>query len=398
MRISTFVVLLAAAAVSGCTATSASGPHGGSIESQAAVKYTGKETAGKVGIEYAMIDINSSVLNYVGDTTAPTFLGSFGGGKGGPPSLPLGVGDVLQISVFESQAGGLFIPAEAGSRPGNYITLPNQTVDRQGNVSVPYAGKIRAAGRAIDQVQKEIEERLANRAIEPQIIINKTTSRSAQVTVLGDVNSPSALQLSEAGDRVLDLISQAGGLKVPGIESYVTLQRRGRSARIYYNHLIATPSENIFVLPGDTIIVDRERRTYMAFGASGVNGRFEFDDANLKLSDALGKAGGLLDSRADPSQVYVYRLVNRDLLVRLGVDTSKFHTSQVPVIFRANLRDPSTFFAATKFPMQDKDIIYVTNSTATELYKFLDLIGSVPSTASDVSGDALATRNHIRGF
>jgi polysaccharide biosynthesis/export protein len=247
-------------------------------------------------------------------------------------------------------------------------------------------------------VQSEIEERLANRAIEPQVLITKISSRSAQASVLGDVKEPTKVQLSEAGDRVLDVISYAKGLSAPNIESYVTLIRRGKTARVNYNHLVSTPSENIYVVPGDTIMVERERRTYLAFGASGLNGRFEFEDADLKLSDALGKAGGLLDSRADPAQVYVYRIVKRDLLVKLGINTSKFPGQDVPVIFRANLRDPSTFFAATKFPMQDRDIIYVTNSQATELYKFLDLVGSVPATTGNVAEDVLATRNAIRAF
>ncbi|MFK0385691.1 polysaccharide biosynthesis/export family protein [Rhizobium sp. RM] len=398
MRFLNVSFLLATAALSGCTATSASGPDAATIESNASVKFTTQDKKKTAGVDYALIDINSAVLNYVSDTTTTTLLGSFGGGKGGVPALPMGVGDVVQVAIFESQAGGLFIPSDAGSRPGNFISLPQQTVDREGNISVPYAGKIRATGRNVEDVQQEIEERLANRAIEPQALITKVSSRSAQAAVIGDVKEPMKVQLTEAGDRILDVISQAGGLSAPNIESYVTLIRRGKTARINYNHLISTPAENIYVVPGDTVTVERERRTYLAFGASGLNGRFEFEDADLKLSDALGKAGGLLDSRADPAQVYIYRIVSRELLVKLGVNTSKFPGEEVPVIFRANLRDPATFFASTKFPMQDRDIIYVTNSQATELYKFLDLVGSVPATASNVSGDALSTRNNIRAF
>lgn len=400
MRLLTVSILLATTALAGCAATSASGPASSKIEAQAALKIEPVKTNGgkTAGLDYAVIDINSAVLNYLGDTTSPTIAGSFGASKGGIPSLPLGVGDIIQVSVFESQAGGLFIPADAGSRPGNYITLPQQSIDREGNITVPYAGKIKASGRFIDEVQKEIEERLANRAIEPQIMISRLTIRSAQVAVLGDVNDAAKIQISEGGSRILDVISEAGGLSAPNVESYVTLTRRGRSARISYNHLISTPAENIYVAPNDTIVVERERRTYMAFGASGANGRFEFEDADLKLADALGKAGGLLDSRADPAQVYIYRTVNRDLLVKLGADTSKFQGEAIPVVFRANLREPSTFFVASKFPMQHGDIIYVTNSTATELYKFLDLVGSVPSTAADVSGNARTTRLNIKNF
>lgn len=398
MRSNIFMVFIAVTALSGCVATSASGPAAGSIESQAKVKYNGKPSKGVAGVDYALIDINGSVLSYLGDTLIPTLAGSFGGGKGGPPSLPLGVGDIVQVSIFESQAGGLFIPADAGSRPGNYISLPQQTIDRSGSISIPYAGKIRASGRPIEAVQSEIEERLANRAIEPQAIITKVSSNSAQIAVLGDVKEPSKIQLTEAGERILDVISEAGGVDSPKAEAFVTLTRRGKVARIHYDHLTNTPSENIYVIPGDTIFVERERRTFMAFGASGQNGSFDFEDSDLKLAEALAKAGGLLDSRADPAQVYVYRIVNRSLLTKIGVDASKFTGESIPVIFRANLRDPSTFFAASKFPMQDGDIIYVTNSMATELYKFLDLVSSVPAASADVTSDALATRNAVRSF
>ncbi len=351
-----------------------------------------------VGIDYALIDINKTVLSFVADTITPSSLGSFGGGRGGAPTLPLGVGDVVQIAIFESQQGGLFIPADAGSRPGNFVTLPQQTINRDGTISVPYAGRILAAGRNVEVVQKEIEDALANRAIEPQVLITKINSRSAQVAVLGDVNQPAKIEISEAGDRVLDVISRAGGLSSPGAETYITLQRRGRSATVLYDHLVDTPAENIFTAPGDTILVNRERRTYMAFGAAGLNGRFDFEETDLKLGEALGKAGGLLDARANPGQVLLYRPVNRELLRKLGVDTSKITGTTIPVIFRANLRDPAAFFAVQKFPMQDKDIVYVTNSDSVEVVKFLNIVNSVTSTVSGVSSDAVTTKNAVKTF
>jgi len=70
----------------------------------------------------------------------------------------------------------------------------------------------------------------------------------------------------------------------------------------------------------------------------------------------------------------------------------------VPVIFRANLRDPAAFFAVQKFAMSDKDIIYVSNSDSVELLKFLNLVNSVSSTAAGVSGDVVDTRNALRAL
>ena len=62
-----------------------------------------------------------------------------------PKRITLGIGDVVSLTIFEAEAGGLFLPSEAGARPGNFVTLPDQMVDSDGNITVPYAGTIRAA-------------------------------------------------------------------------------------------------------------------------------------------------------------------------------------------------------------------------------------------------------------
>ena len=334
------------------------------------------------------------------DFGPPKSLTSFGvsRGGGGAPELPLGVGDVVSVTIFEAQSGGLFIPADAGSRAGNFVTIPDQTVDRSGGISVPYAGRVQVAGRLPAAVQADIENLLANRAIEPQAVITTVKSRSSQVSVLGDVNSPTKIEISQAGERVLDAIAEAGGLSTPGVETYVTLQRRGKEATVLFDTLVKNPAENIFVAPGDTIYANRERRTFLAFGATGASGRFDFAESNLTLGEALAKAGGLLDDRADPAQVFLYRTESRDVLAKIGVDVSKFTGDEIPVIMHANLRDPGEYFVTQKFPMKDKDLIYISNAKSVELTKLLSIINTISSTYGGVPSDALAAKTAVKGF
>lgn len=77
-----------------------------------------------------------------------------------PPRITLDIGDVVSVTIFEAEPGGLFIPSEPGARPGNFVTLPNQVVDTNGNITVPYAGTIRALGRTPSEVQEAINEAL----------------------------------------------------------------------------------------------------------------------------------------------------------------------------------------------------------------------------------------------
>jgi polysaccharide export outer membrane protein len=388
------IVLLASVSLSACNSLPRSGPAHQAIEHGATSKY--KTPNNSVGIDYALVDINGKVASQFDYTILNSLEKGFGGGKGPPPQTPLGIGDVVQLTIFEAQSGGLFIPEDAGSRPGNYITLPNQTIDREGMINVPYAGAIKAAGRAAGEVQTEIEKRLANRAIEPQVVITTITSRSTSVSVLGDVNAPAKLDLSPAGERVLDLVARAGGLNAPQYETYLTIERKGREATVLFRTLIDRPSENIYARPGDTIFLARERRTYLIFGATEQSGRVDFEDSNLTLGEAIAKSGGLLDGRADPAQVFLYREVPRESLTKIGVDVSHFSGEIVPTIFKANLRDPAIFFAIQQFKMKDKDIIYVSNADAVELTKFLSIVNDVSNTTANVPANALTTRNSIR--
>lgn len=385
---------MVAVSLASCTALPRSGPAHQAIDRNASTKFVSAKKT--VGIDYALVDVTKRVVSFFDYSIINSLEKGFGGNRGAPPQTPLGVGDVIEVTIFEAQAGGLFIPDDAGSRPGNYITLPQQTVDRQGMITVPYAGAIRAAGRPVGEVQADIEKRLANRAIEPQVVITTTQSRSTTASVLGDVNSPAQVNLSPAGERVLDVIARAGGLSTPQYETYVTLQRGGRDATVLFRTLIDRPSENVFVHPGDTVFVNRERRTYLVFGATEQAGRIDFEDSNLTLGEAIAKTGGLLDGRADPAQVFLYREVPRETLVKMGVDVSHFSGEIVPTIFRANLRDPAMFFAIQQFKMKDKDIIYVSNADAVELTKFLSLVNDVSDTSANVPGNALTTKNSIR--
>ena len=75
------------------------------------------------------------------------------------PEICVGVGDVVQVSIFESPA----------ARSGNSVTLPLQVVDPKGMLAVPFAGDIKAAGRPLSEIRRDIETNLAKRAIEPGV-------------------------------------------------------------------------------------------------------------------------------------------------------------------------------------------------------------------------------------
>ncbi len=367
-----------------------------------------------VALEYALVEINPFNVECLINAETSSLLKAFGGKSGAPPVIRIGVGDVLEASIFESSAGGVFSPGGgANSRSGNFVTFPRQTVSSAGTISVPYAGVLEVAGKTPQQVAHEIEGKLVSRAIEPQVIVSVIEQNAASVTVIGDTtNNSNTLKLSGSGERILDMISKVGGLRYPAYEVFVTLQRKKRTAKVYFPTLVSNPDENIYVQPGDVISVTREQRKYVALGAVGAGistqvtganqttfgavGLFTFDQEKLSLNEAIGKAGGLLDDRADPAHVYIFRTEQRRTLEKMGVDLSRFAPDQplIPTAYRANFRDPSGFLLAQKFPMRDKDAIYAGNSDSTEFSKLLIYTRLITSTAAGVAADANIVAYH----
>jgi polysaccharide export outer membrane protein len=324
-----------------------------------------------------------------------------------PSTLRFGIGDILSVTIFEASSGGLFIPSEAGVRPGNFITIPSQAVDVNGNVSIPYAGAIRARGRTQVELQQAIVDALKNRAIEPQVVVSVVEQRTSLITVLGDVQRPSRLPAQSAGERLLETIARAGGPAAAGFagsgsgqDLWVILEREGRRAIAPFGALIYEPVNNIWAHPDDIIFLYREPQTFLAFGAMGSQQQFPFGAWRLSLAEALAKAGGLSDAQADPAAVFLYRGETREVAEALGIDCSRFEGPLIPVIYNFNFRGASGYFLATTFEMRNKDVMFASNSVSVEQTKFMTYIRTINGTIADPLNTAIITvalRNLLAG-
>ncbi|WP_228747925.1 polysaccharide biosynthesis/export family protein [Bradyrhizobium sp. BR 10289] len=368
------MAILAMLGTAGCSLMPSSGPEDHVIKSEIT----------QAGPDYGLVKLTAPVVDILKEYGPGAIAGSFPDNRP-PASIKFGIGDVVSVTIFEAAAGGLFIPAEAGVRPGNFVQLPNQNVDSAGNITVPYAGAVKAAGRTPGEIQQDIVRSIGNRAIEPQVVVALITQNTSLISVLGEVNTPQRLQANAAGEHVLDVISRAGGIKGQGYETWVTLERNGKRATVPFGALVYQPANNVWVHPNDTIYVYREPQVFLAFGAQGQQGQFTFDMWKINMAQALGKAGGLLDAQAEPKGVYVYRREPRELAERLGVDCSKYVGPLVPIIYNVDLRDPAGFFLATKFEMRDKDVLFAANAATVDSAKWLQYVRLVIATANDTT-------------
>jgi polysaccharide export outer membrane protein len=348
-------------------------------------------------IPYALVRVTPKVIGVLAKT-APRLASEFED-RSRPKDIRFGIGDIVGVTIFEASSGGLFIPAEAGVRPGNFITIPSQAVDVNGNISIPYAGAIRARGRTPVEVQQAIVDALKNRAIEPQAIVTLAEQRTSLINVIADARAL-RFPATASPERLLDAITRAGGTGGAGSDMWVMLERDGRRALAPFGALLYEPANNIYVHAGDTIYLYREPQTFLSFGAFGSQQQIPFGAWRLSLAEALSKAGGLNDTQADPRSVFLYRGETREVAQEFGIDCTPFQGPIIPVIYNINLRDPAGYFQATSFEMRNKDVIYASNAVSVEATKFANYLGTINSTINDpitTAINVLALKSLLKG-
>jgi polysaccharide export outer membrane protein len=334
---------------------------------------------------YVLVGIDEHVASISASQPRESFKRVFTSGRPAP-DLRIGISDSVVVTIWEAAAGGLFSAApdehslSAGSRTA---TIPEQVVARDGTIEVPYAGRLKVAGMTPAEVEQTIVDALAHKAIQPQVVVTISKNLSNTVSVGGEVTTGARIALTTKGDRILDVIAAAGGIRVPASDAFIQLTRGRRTVAVAYNAILAHPQENIYAAPGDDITVVRDPQTFTAFGGTGRNAQVPFDAAGITLDEAIAKAGGLLDYRADPAGIFLLRFEPTGLAAQLvpGRDLPS-QGDLVPVVYQLNLHDANSFFLARSFPMRDKDMLYVANSASDPLQKALGLFGTIMAPAT----------------
>jgi len=293
----------------------------------------------------------------------------------------VGPGDVLEVTIWEAAPATLFggstLSSAAGIETSHATTLPAQMVDDEGYISVPFAGRILAAGKSLEDIEAEIVDRLKGKANQPQVLIRRTQDFSADATVVGDVNHATRVPLVPGNDRLLDALAEAGGVKEPVDKVTIQVTRGEKVYSLPLETIIRDPHQDVNLVPGDVITALYQPYSFTALGATGKDDEVNFETQGISVAQALARSGGLLDERSNPKGVFIFRFVPKSALSWPRQPVMATPDGMVPVVFRIDLTQPSSFFLIQSFPMEDKDILYVSNAPITEMQKFLNLLFTV---------------------
>jgi polysaccharide export outer membrane protein len=112
-------------------------------------------------------------------------------------------------------------------------------------------------------------------------------------------------------------------------------------------------------------------------GATGKNEEINFETQGITLAQALARSGGLIDQRSNARGVFIFRFEPKAALDWPHQPVMATAEGMVPAVFRVDLTDPASFFLIQNFPIENRDILYVSNAPITEIQKFLNVLFSV---------------------
>jgi polysaccharide biosynthesis/export protein len=363
------VILLFLAILGGCTTLPSSGPTASQVE--------GPLTQGNVVVR----DITPAlVANMATPTTVALMRSPL---QDAPPAWEgIAIGDTIGISIFE-MGYGLFTPGgsnpDAGSAPiaprASGRNFPLIIVPESGVIDLPYIGSVRVNGVTPAGLTQEIERRLRGKSQFAQALVTLERGSARSVILSGDVKQPGRLLLTASGERVLDAVALAGGPTGRTADTILRISRDGMTNTFRLDALRPDDIANVRLGAGDRIELVRNVRTFTVLGATKTVSEIAFDSDQLTLIEALSRSGGPTDDKADPTGVFVFRY-----------ETST--NGEIPVIYRLNLLDPQSYFAAQRFMMREKDVMLIANARSNQLGKFIQMLNGLtsPVVTMDVLG------------
>lgn len=358
--------------LSACSLLPSSGPSTGKV-----VALGQRSEANIPDVE--LVDVNADVAASLYQAQVGPSFAQLGEGYASVGAID--VGDVLDITIWEAPPAVLFGGALSSTGSGNaqQTKLPEQMVSSSGTISVPFIGDVSVLGKTPVQVQNIIKSRLKKMANQPQVMVRMVQNNAANVSVIRAGNSV-RMPLTAAGERVLDAVAAVGGSTANVQDTNVQLTRGNVVRTIALEDLVAHPRQNILLRRGDVVTMITNPSTFTSMGAVGHTQQIGFSVKGLSLAEAVGRMGGLQDYRADARGVFVFRYAPLSELPpekqSKWAEKGYGDRAEIPVVYRLNLADANSMFWMQRFPVKDKDVVYVSNAPMAEVRKFLSFVFS----------------------
>ncbi|HMQ94790.1 MAG TPA: polysaccharide biosynthesis/export family protein [Amaricoccus sp.] len=361
--------VLVAAALAGCTLPR-SGPTAGEIKAAARAPVGDMHIVNVTpGIAAAARSSETLAFSEAFVTAAPV------------SSDTIRPGDALSVTVWENVDAGLL--AGVGQK---VTALDRIQVDESGQIYVPYAGRLQAAGMTPDALRAEIVAKLEVQTPDPQVEVARVAGDGATVSVMGGVRDPGVYPIETPTRRLSAMLAHAGGVVLVPDIAQIQMERGGRTGRIWLQDLYDNPRLDVALRAGDRIIVEEDRRSFTALGATENQSRVNFNKRDMSALEAIAAAGGLNGNAADPTGIFVFRSEPSSIANRILGRSDLVGEQQVAYVL--DLTKPDGLFSARQFIIRNNDTVYVTEAPFAAWSRVLGTGATVVSLAGSVAAIA----------
>ena len=251
----------------------------------------------------------------------------------------IGPGDILTIIVWGHPE--LTIPTGEFRNAEQAGTV----VAEDGTIFYPFVGIVPVAGKTTREVRNLLTQPLSKFIELVQLDVRVAAYRSKRVYVVGEVVKPGLREITDIPMTLIEAINRSDGFTGQADPANITLTRQGQTFRVDLQALYENGAvdQNIPLEPGDIVNVpDRQLNKVFVLGEVQNPGSFIMNKRRKTLAEAIGDAGDVLHTTANPQQIFV---------MRGQIDQ--------PEIYHLDSRSPDALLLADRFPLQPRDIVYV---------------------------------------
>ena len=356
------LVLASVTLLPGCAVLPTNGPTAGQLQKSV------KDSGG--GIAAELVTLDASVIG--NQNAAAAEVGAFAplqqDAEAYAPEL-VRPNDLLNVTIYEVGVSLFGMQVNALSQSGipaaGAQTIAGVRVDDRGVIDLPYVGTLAVVGLTPREIGKQIERRLSGLSQSPQAVVSVVESTESAVSISGEISRSGRYRLNVVRERVRDLIALAGGAPGEPEDFVVRLIRGEKSAEMRLSEIRVGSADDVFLSPGDKIELLKRARTFTVFGASDRVSQIPFGADRVSLLEAIAKAGGPSEPRANPRGVFLFRW-----------ETSPSGERR-PVIYRLDMMQAGSYFVAGQFMVKDKDVLYFANSASNPPSKFISILNQL---------------------
>ncbi|MFP3564651.1 polysaccharide biosynthesis/export family protein [Paraburkholderia sp. SIMBA_030] len=279
------------------------------------------------------------------------------------PELTTPQGSTLSAGGNTTQSvGGALQQPYTAALPGQADPY-GQTVAADGTIYFPFVGRIRAAGKTVGELRDQLAAGLVRYIRNPQVDVRVLSYRGQKIQVTGEVKTPGPLAVSDVPLTLVDAITRSGGTTGEADIQRVRLTRNKKLYVLDANRMLDSgdTTQDVMLQGGDVInIPDRSASRVFVMGEVKTPMQMPMLKGRLSIADALTQAGGILDTDANPRQIYVMRGMREK--------------PTTPDVYRLDMTQPDAIMLSTQFQLQPMDVVYVSTAASTTFNRVLQQI------------------------